>query len=161
MRGLRLLVLAGAVLAAPLTHAIVFEPRDFKTPQHEQRYKHLTRVLRCLVCQNENIADSEADLAKDLRNQVFTMIAAGKSDKAIIKFMTDRYGDFVLFDPPVKASTLALWGGPAILGVAALVFLLIQLRARRARGVTTVALSDEDQARADALLGTGNGADKP
>ena len=81
-------------------------------PQIEQRMKNLTEQLRCLVCQNETLADSRADLAEDLRKQIREQMKAGKSDKEIIAYLTDRYGDFVLYKPPVKATTYLLWFGP-------------------------------------------------
>lgn len=87
----------------------------FETPQQLQRYERLIHELRCLVCQNQTIADSNADLAKDLRRQTRDMILAGRSDAEIQQFMTDRYGDFVLYNPPVKPTTYLLWGAPVIL----------------------------------------------
>ena len=83
-------------------------------PQIEQRMKNLTEQLRCLVCQNETLADSRADLAEDLRKQIREQMKAGKSDPEIIAFLTDRYGDFVLYKPPVKATTYLLWFGPFV-----------------------------------------------
>lgn len=87
----------------------------FDTPQQLQRYERLIHELRCLVCQNQTIADSNADLAKDLRRQTRDMILAGRTDAEIQQFMTDRYGDFVLYNPPVKPETYLLWGAPVIL----------------------------------------------
>src|SRR5205807_10485966 len=84
-------------------------------PQIEQRMKDLTEELRCLVCQNETLADSRADLAEDLRKQIREQMKAGKSDKEIIAYLTDRYGDFVLYKPPVKSTTYLLWFGPFVL----------------------------------------------
>ncbi|MFN2577319.1 MAG: cytochrome c-type biogenesis protein CcmH [Pyrinomonadaceae bacterium] len=83
-------------------------------PQIAQRMKNLTEQLRCLVCQNETLADSRADLAEDLRKQVREQMKAGKSDQEIIAFLTERYGDFVLYKPPVKATTYLLWFGPFV-----------------------------------------------
>ena len=83
-------------------------------PQIEQRMKNLTEQLRCLVCQNETLADSRADLAEDLRKQIREQMKAGKTDKEIIAFLTERYGDFVLYKPPVKATTYLLWFGPFV-----------------------------------------------
>lgn len=87
----------------------------FDTPQQLARYEKLIHELRCLVCQNQTIADSNADLAKDLRRQTRDMILAGNTDAEIQLFMTDRYGDFVLYNPPVKPETYLLWGAPVIL----------------------------------------------
>ena len=87
---------------------------EFETPQQGERYHKLIDELRCLVCQNQNLADSDADLAVDLKNIVQQKIVAGESDQQILDFMTERYGDFVLYRPPFKSSTLLLWLGPAI-----------------------------------------------
>src|SRR5699024_5076781 len=87
----------------------------FNNADQAQRFEVLTRQLRCLVCQGESIAASQADLAKDLRSQVHDMIVAGRSDKQIIQFMTDRYGDFILYKPPFVPRTYFLWAGPLVL----------------------------------------------
>ena len=122
-------------------------------PVAEKRLQHLSEELRCLVCQNQTIADSNAELAQDLRREIRGMIKDGKSDKEIIDFMVTRYGDFVLYRPPVQGNTLLLWGGPIallILGVVALV------RYQRRRAVRVAAedkpLSADEASRADALL---------
>lgn len=88
---------------------------EFADPALQARYERLTHDLRCLVCQNESIADSNAGLAADLRREVREMLGAGKSDQEILAFMTDRYGDFVLFRPPFVARTWLLWVAPALL----------------------------------------------
>lgn len=85
------------------------------TPQLEQRYENLVHQLRCLVCQNETIADSNASLAANLRGQVREQLIAGKSDEEIKQYMVHRYGDFVLFKPPVQPNTWLLWGGPFLI----------------------------------------------
>jgi len=87
----------------------------FDDPALQQRYDHLTHLLRCLQCRSESIADSNVDLAADLRRQVKELIAAGRSDDDILKFMTDRYGDYVLYNPPVKPLTWILWAAPILL----------------------------------------------
>jgi cytochrome c-type biogenesis protein CcmH len=99
--------------------------------QQESRYQTLTQELRCLVCQNQNIADSHAPLAEDLRNQVRTQIASGRSDEQIKQYMTDRYGDFVLYKPPFKLETLLLWLGPAALVLLGLIVALLRIRHQR------------------------------
>ena len=101
-------------------------------PALEARLVAITSELRCLVCQNQTIADSHADLAVDLRNQVREMLRRGDSREQIVAYMTARYGDFVLYRPPLKQSTALLWFGPALLMVAGLVVLVVVLR-RRAR----------------------------
>jgi cytochrome c-type biogenesis protein CcmH len=87
---------------------------QLEDPTMQVRFERITKELRCLVCQNESIADSNVELASDLRRQVREMLVAGKSDDAIFKFMTDRYGEFVRFGPPLSAKTLLIWGAPFI-----------------------------------------------
>lgn len=87
---------------------------SFRDPNLEQRYKSLTQELRCLVCQNQNIADSHAELAQDLRGKVYEMLDQGSTDEQIVQYMTDRYGDFVLYRPPMKLKTALLWLSPVL-----------------------------------------------
>jgi len=101
-------------------------------PALEARMTRITAELRCLVCQNQTIADSNADLAQDLRRQVREMLRKGDDDATIIQYMTDRYGDFVLYRPPVKATTLLLWFGPALMLLLGFGALAVVMR-RRAR----------------------------
>jgi cytochrome c-type biogenesis protein CcmH len=98
----------------------------------EARFESITKELRCLVCQNESIADSNVELAADLRRQVREMLIAGKSDEAIFDFMTDRYGEFVRFSPPLEAKTLLIWGAPFIALVlgGAIVYRVVRQRSR-------------------------------
>lgn len=118
----------------------------------------LAHKLRCLVCQNQSIADSEADLAKDLRRQIDEQIAAGRSDKEIIAFMTDRYGDFVLYQPPLKPMTWALWLGPALLLIGAALAMGNSVRRQTAHADgANSSLSEAERERARALL---DGADR-
>lgn len=105
-----LCVLAGAAGAA------VFEERTFAAPALEARYRTLVAELRCLVCQNQSLAESEAGLARDLRDQVHVMLGEGRTDAEIVDYMTARYGDFVLYRPPLRPATIALWVGPFLLG---------------------------------------------
>ncbi len=121
-------------------------------PVAEKRLQHLSEELRCLVCQNQTIADSNAELAQDLRREIRGMIAAGKSDKEIIDFMVVRYGDFVLYRPPVKGITLLLWGGPVALMLLGLFALVRYLRRRATRIADDRPLSADETSRADALL---------
>jgi cytochrome c-type biogenesis protein CcmH len=106
------------VLFASLAHAI--DPLPFANEAEEQRFQNLVRELRCLVCQNQNIADSDAGLAKDLRKEVFEMMRAGKSDDEIRQYLVERYGDFVLYRPPFKLQTVVLWVGPLLILVVGL-----------------------------------------
>jgi cytochrome c-type biogenesis protein CcmH len=117
----------------------------------ERRVQALSEELRCLVCQNQSLADSHADLAIDLKNQVREKLKQGASEKDVIAFMTERYGDFVLYRPPLKATTLLLWFGPGLLLLAGLIALFVRLR-KRAAVVAEPALSAADRARAAALL---------
>ena len=102
----------------------------FEDPVLLARYQHLTRELRCLVCQNETIADSNAPLAADLRRELRGLIADGKTDDEIRKFLTDRYGDFVLYNPPFVARTWILWAAPVIALLAALGIAIVVIRRR-------------------------------
>jgi cytochrome c-type biogenesis protein CcmH len=102
-------------LCIPALSLAGLENLNFTNPQQEIRYKNIISELRCLVCQNQNLADSNADLAKDLRKKTHTMILAGQSDAQIIDFMVARYGDFVRYRPPFKPSTVLLWISPALL----------------------------------------------
>jgi cytochrome c-type biogenesis protein CcmH len=128
----------GAVLAAASTTVraqaagAVDDYGQLKDPALQARFEHVTAQLRCLVCQNESIADSNVELASDLRRQVREMLLAGQSDDAIFKFMTDRYGEFVRFNPPLETKTLFIWGAPFVmllLGVL-IVYRIVRQRSR-------------------------------
>lgn len=140
-------------LTAAHAASIATEAALAADPVAEKRLLALSEELRCLVCQNQNIADSNAELAQDLRREIRTMIAAGKSDKEIIDFMVVRYGDFVLYRPPVQGNTLLLWGGPLVLMALGL-FLLARYLRQRTRRIEAgdQPLSAEDARRAAALL---------
>ena len=122
----------------------------------EQRVQRLAEELRCLVCQNQSLADSNADLAVDLKNQVREKLKQGASEKDVIDFMTERYGDFVLYRPPMKATTILLWFGPGLLLAGGLIALFMCLR-RRAADAVEPALTPEERARAAALLAGDSG----
>lgn len=111
----------------------------------------IAEELRCLVCQNETIAASHADLAVDLKNQIRIKLTQGQSQKQILDFMVERYGDFVLYRPPLKTTTVLLWLGPFTLLAIALLMLVLNVRRRR-RSVQPAALSDADIAKARQLL---------
>lgn len=117
----------------------------------ERRVQNLAKELRCLVCQNQSLADSHADLALDLKNQVREKFKQGASEADVITFMADRYGDFVLYRPPLKWSTVVLWFGPGVLLLAALVGLFLRLR-RQASADVEPELSAAERKRAAALL---------
>jgi len=122
----------------------------------EKHVTRLTQELRCLVCQNQTIADSQAQLAIDLKNQVREKLAQGVSDQDVIAYMVQRYGDFVLYRPPLKRTTWILWFGPFLLLVFGLILLLIKLRQRRRPPVDI--FTEADIARAAALLAGKNGS---
>ena len=109
------------------------EPLVFQSEAHEARFEALTLALRCLVCQNQNLADSDAPLAQQLRGEIFDMLQEGKSDQEITGFMVDRYGDFVLYSPPVQGNTFALWALPVVLLLigATGVFFTVRNRSRK------------------------------
>ena len=117
----------------------------------EKRLVDISSELRCLVCQNESLAGSHAELAVDLRREIRTLIKDGKSDSDIMDFMVSRYGDFVRYRPPFKATTLLLWFGPALFLAGGIGGLLLYLR-RRNRMVGNDQLNEEEQARAERLL---------
>ncbi|MDR4463106.1 MAG: cytochrome c-type biogenesis protein CcmH [Nitrospira sp.] len=123
-------------------------------PAVEARLKHLAVELRCLVCQNQTLADSNAPLAEDLRREVREMIVKDMSDQEIIDFLVERYGDFVLYRPPLKATTTLLWVGPFVLLAVGATALVITLR-RRAHKVVDVPVTDEEHRRVEQLLAEG------
>jgi cytochrome c-type biogenesis protein CcmH len=125
-------------------------------PVTEQRLISISEEMRCLVCQNESLAGSRSDLANDLRREIRILISEGKSDDQIRSFMVERYGDFVLYRPPVKPVTWLLWIGPFVILGIGITGLLMYLR-RRNSSVPNVVLTDADNQKIDALL---NAADK-
>ena len=129
-----------------LACGVVFAQDD---PALEKRVHQLSSELRCLVCQNQTLADSNAPLAVDLRNQVREQLKSGRSERDVIDFLTARYGDFVLYRPPLKASTVLLWAGPFLL--LAFGLLLLFLRMRR-KAVPPPELSEAERERAAKLL---------
>lgn len=122
-------------------------------PELEKRLLALSQELRCLVCQNETLAESRAGLAEDLRREIREQMKAGKTDQEIIAFLTARYGDFVLYRPRVTPTTYLLWFGPFVLLAIGLVFLYRQLKQRRVQ-ITHQPLTDQDRRQLDELLKT-------
>lgn len=110
----------------------VQEPMVFDSQEQEDRFNQLTRELRCLVCQNQNLADSDATLAHDLRREVHEMLQAGQSNEQIKQFMVERYGDFVLYRPPVQTNTYLLWLAPLVLLLGGALVLRASIRKRAA-----------------------------
>ena len=155
VRSLLTTIAALFALAVPLAYAGEAQPLapDEAT---EQRLVVISSELRCLVCQNESLAGSHAELAGDLRREIRTLIRDGKSDAEILDFMVARYGDFVRYRPPFKTTTLLLWFGPLLFLVAGLVALFVHLRRRNAL-IIDAPLSREDAQRADRLLDAGDG----
>jgi len=142
-----------ALIVAMLFSATVSAAIDlleFENPGQEKRYNNLIKELRCLVCQNQNLADSDADLAKDLRSKAYEMVTAGDSDEDIVDYMVDRYGEFVLYRPTLNASTILLWVGPFVILVVCLV-LLVRI-ARRRKNEAVVEFDEEQHAKARRLL---------
>ena len=133
------------------------EVHEFEQAEQEQQYNRLVAELRCLVCQNQNLADSNAELAQDLRQEVYEMIQNGASDQEIVNFMVARYGDFVLYRPPFKTTTAFLWIGPFIILIAGFVILLVFIRKRKQAGA--VELDESEHARARELLNEKNETD--
>lgn len=142
MKGL-LIILTLLFSLSTLNAAV--ELKQFKNAEQEQRYKNIIDELRCLVCQNQNLADSNAGLAVDLRKQVHKMILAGDDDEAIFDYMVTRYGDFVLYRPPFKATTFLLWVGPFIIFALGLFVLIRFIRQRKKVVVTELNSGDKEK----------------
>ena len=149
-------VLAAAVPGALPLSALAAEPRSFPSPALADRYRGLVKEIRCLVCQNQSIADSNAELARDLRDKVDEMLRAGRSDEEILAYMVDRYGNFVRYRPPFDAATALLWGGPFVLAAAALVWLFLRIRRR---APAREGLTEEERRRLAELVGGGRGSE--
>ena len=126
-----------SAVAAPI------ETFKFDSPETEKVFHKLSEELRCLVCQNQNIAESNADLAKDLRLEIYTMLSDGKSEDEIVDFMVQRYGDYVLYRPPFKPMTWLLWFGPAIVFAFGLVYVVRFMKSQLSENQVE-SLSDEE-----------------
>ena len=125
------------------------ESLEFDSPQMEEDYNVLVNELRCLVCQNQNLAESNAELAQDLRKQTYEMLQQGKSRGEVVDFMVTRYGDFVLYRPPFKMTTLLLWLGPLFLFLTGLTIVVMFFRKQQQ---TTAKVSEQEKTRAHSLL---------
>ena len=146
---LAILMLAGLVTTSSAKEAVPMA----EDPAVEAKVMEISQELRCLVCQNQTIADSDAGVAQDLRRQVREMVQQGMDEEEVVSFMEERYGDFVRYRPAFKASTLALWLGPALLFIGALTMLYRNLLRKRRNVVDDATpLSEEEQARVSALL---------
>lgn len=149
----RLLTAAVLGLALLGTAQAAIDTYEFANEAERQRYRNLVQELRCPKCQNQNIADSDAPIAMDLRAQIFRMLEEGQSNQQIIDYLVSRYGDFVLYKPPVTARTLLLWYGPAGLLIGGFALLgVILLRRRSKSGGVANGLSADEQQRLATLL---------
>lgn len=153
-------LLIALALLLSLNTCFAVEYKKFDNPEQEEAYKILIEELRCLVCQNQTIADSNAELAQDLRRQVHEMLQQGKSKDEIADFMTERYGDFVLYNPPFKAKTGLLWLGPVVFLIIGLVILVLFSRRKKSEGSevlseTELKESEQKKAKVSALLNKG------
>ena len=142
-------------LTALLFSSVAFSAIDalnFTSPQQESDYHQLTQSLRCPQCQNNNIADSNATIAVDMRGKVFELLQEGKSKNDVVDYMVARYGNFVTYDPPMTASTLVLWIAPLLLVLLGVVFLLRRKPKTQSAVKSQDVLTDEDNARLAELL---------
>ncbi|MCB1723336.1 MAG: cytochrome c-type biogenesis protein CcmH [Chromatiaceae bacterium] len=136
------------LLCSTLAFARV-EVHEFDTPEQEARYSKLIKELRCLVCQNQNIADSNAELAVDLRRKTYEMVRQDKSEDEITGYMVERYGKFVQYDPPLDLETVLLWSGPFLILLIGVTLLIRTIQRRRSNPTVTV---DADRLKAAAAL---------
>jgi cytochrome c-type biogenesis protein CcmH len=130
MRALLNVLLVMLLAFAGVAHAQAIEPMPFADHAQELRFQHLTQQLRCPMCQNETLADSNAPIARDLRNQIFQLMQQGKSDDEIKQYLVDRYSDYVLYDPPLKPGTWLLWFGPLLILCGGAGVVLVAIRKR-------------------------------
>ena len=142
------------VFVSAASAQVAKQARPVEDPQIEQRMQALTQQLRCLVCQNETLAASRADLAEDLRREIRAKMREGLSDQQIVDYLVERYGDFVLYNPAVKPKTAMLWFGPFVLLAGGIAFSLYYLKRRRSR-IVEKPLSEAEQKRVAALLSEG------
>jgi cytochrome c-type biogenesis protein CcmH len=145
------IILLLTVLISLFGATLAKEAQSNEDPKIEQRMKLLTEQLRCMVCQNETLDASRADLAENLRKEIREQIKAGKSDQEIIAFLTQRYGDYVLYNPPVKKTTYLLWFGPFVLLIGGTAVLYRYLKTRREL-IKESPLSADERKRAEEIL---------
>jgi cytochrome c-type biogenesis protein CcmH len=157
---LKLGVYAGLLMMSAWAAAAI-DVHEFDNELDRKRYQSFIDEMRCPKCQNQNLAGSDSPIAMDLRRELYLMIEEGKSDKEIIDFMVERYGEFILYRPRVNSSTLLLWGAPVFLLVAGIILLLVIVRKRRSADllVKETGLSPQERERLNELLGeSGNSA---
>jgi cytochrome c-type biogenesis protein CcmH len=150
---LRCLLSLFLLLASPISAGAVQPDEILADAKLEARARALSAELRCMVCQNESIDDSHADLARDLRLLVRERLKAGDSDDQVRTFLVQRYGDFILLKPPFKPTTLLLWGAPVFVLLAGGTAIVLALRRRRASTVSVQDLSDSEKAKLETLIG--------
>ena len=135
------------LLFTPVTGQSAVDPHHFDSSTQEERYRKLIAELRCLVCQNQNVADSNAELAYDMRRKTYEMVTAGKSEKEIIDFMVTRYGDFVMYRPPLKLTTALLWFAPLLLLLIGLIIVFGYLRKQKKQNAIEMTGQQQQQMR--------------
>jgi cytochrome c-type biogenesis protein CcmH len=134
-------------------YAVDKNPSEFDTPTQETRFSEITKVLRCVVCQNQSVADSNAELAQDVRNLVRNQILEGQTDQQITDFLVERYGDFVLYDPPLQPKTYVLWLGRLVLLLIALISLIYFIRRHAVTTAAPPSLTEEERNKIKHVLG--------
>lgn len=151
----KVLVCLLMLFAISMQASAAIEAHQFDTDLQRQRYQSFIEEMRCPKCQNQNLAGSDSPISADLRREIYEMIKLGKSDKEIVDFMVDRYGDFILYRPRVTPVTYVLWAAPVALLVVGALVLMMMLRRRRRLVVAQMGqgLTTDEQARLDALLG--------
>jgi cytochrome c-type biogenesis protein CcmH len=142
MRAILHVLLVVLLASAGVAHAQAIEPMPFADHAQELRFQQLTQQLRCPMCQNETLADSNAPIARDLRNQIFRLMQQGKSDGEIKQYLVDRYSDYVLYDPPLNPATWLLWFGPLLILCGGAGVVLVTIRKRGRDGSATDTTSD-------------------
>ena len=153
-----IMLLAMAMLLTPVFAAPVVT-YEFASEEQEATFNKLSNELRCLVCQNQAISDSNADLAKDLRDEIYGMLQQGKSEEEIVEFMVARYGDFVLYNPPMKPMTWLLWFGPGVALVAGFFFVVRIINRQKKAAVTE--MTSEEVERLKALRSEAQSVTRP
>ena len=151
LRALMLSLLCAVFMLLPLKAMAVIETYQFKEDDGKKRYQTLVHELRCPKCQNQNLSGSNSPIAKDLRRELHRMIESGDNDEQIKAFMVKRYGNFVLYRPPVDKNTIWLWGSPILLAMLALLFVVFLRRSQR-QGDAGSALSQQEQLRLQSIL---------
>ncbi len=144
---LKVLIIPIILVSTFSTYSVQIEFHSFENPQRERLYLDLIAELRCVKCQNQNLAESNAELARDMREKTYQMVIAGKSREDVVNYMTARYGDFVLYKPPFKAKTLLLWIGPPLLLLLSIFFILKMIRNQNDQQTETITDDDLESVR--------------